>query len=801
MVSADREIQPELYEVKKQYQNIWFTATDEQIFNEQINVYNENSFVDLGDFDVSWELVEDGKVIGNGTLTDAQLAARQTKTINISYRQYLPETKKAEAEYFLNVYVKLKNATAWANAGHELASEQFAIPINVDKTVRSYNSGANVNETGNTLNVSGNNFSFEIDKTTGAIKNYTYRGDVLLSQGPLPTYWRAPLSNDKNVNNVLTYNPEWQNVNNGATAAVTYNYDSNGSLVINVTLTSATQSALKQTLTYTVDGNGAVDVKLTVDATATSLGEYLRIGTVMNLPAGYENLSWYGNGPVESMYDRQTFAKVGTYSSNVWNMFYPHYVPQDTGTVTGLRWFSVSNPSNSYAVAIASENAFEAQALHFTADDLTQAKHVYELNPTNETVLTVNMLSRGTGSNSCGPEILSQYRIPNTQEYSYTYTIVPYSVQEDPMEVTRQYRNTLNPGENDLILSQAQAKVDNVNNFIDTLVVRDDCSASILEIMSVYDSIPSDYKSLVGEKRITKLNEALTAAKAMSTADPAKLLVIDKSKNAYKINLKQNPTSANTLGNGTVESYQGIVGFKGAELLYNTDGTEAKLNNVFGSNAPFTVDTYVNPTDPNHNPNTITNYVFAKGDNCAALRFSQQAAYFYVKNTSGQWITVTYPLAAEQMDQWLHIVAVYDGTNIKISVDGGEFNSAYAGTLATSDDTFTIGCEQTGSRYSTAHIKNLRLFNNALTLEEVAAATPNDLNVEFWFDFDEFYYSTVSANGDVNGDGVTNLLDLVRIKKMSSRNILTTWRGDIDGDAVTATALDLSKLRKYLLSR
>ncbi|MGN0450583.1 MAG: hypothetical protein ACI4FN_00510 [Acutalibacteraceae bacterium] len=61
--------------------------------------------------------------------------------------------------------------------------------------------------------------------------------------------------------------------------------------------------------------------------------------------------------------------------------------------------------------------------------------------------------------------------------------------------------------------------------------------------------------------------------------------------------------------------------------------------------------------------------------------------------------------------------------------------------------------------------------------------------------------NAAAIGASVNELSVTVRSMIVRIKKMSSRKILTTWRGDIDGDAVTATALDLSKLRKYLLSR
>ena len=60
LVSPDRDVQPELYEVKYQYQSVWFTADDSRLLGETIDVYNENNFLNLNDFDVKWTLTEDG---------------------------------------------------------------------------------------------------------------------------------------------------------------------------------------------------------------------------------------------------------------------------------------------------------------------------------------------------------------------------------------------------------------------------------------------------------------------------------------------------------------------------------------------------------------------------------------------------------------------------------------------------------------------------------------------------------------------------------------------------------------------
>lgn len=166
----------------------------------------------------------------------------------------------------------------------------------------------------------------------------------------------------------------------------------------------------------------------------------------MILPAGYENVYWLGRGPVETMRDRCTGEMVGSYKTTVDKLFYPYLDTQDTGTLTGLKWITVTNSSGKSAVAIAGSD-FEASALHFKDDDMDKARHPYQLHKLSETILSVNYGSEGAGNASCGPDTLSAYQMSTNKVYNYSYTIVPYTVTDDAdgiashvSDITRQYR-------------------------------------------------------------------------------------------------------------------------------------------------------------------------------------------------------------------------------------------------------------------------------------------------------------------------------------------------------------------------
>ena len=118
----------------------------------------------------------------------------------------------------------------------------------------------------------------------------------------------------------------------------------------NLTLNNA--KGTKQEMLYTINGTGEVTVEINVDAQGTGMGRYLRIGSMMTLPEGYENVTWYGNGPVESYQDRNTNSKVMINKNTVTDLFYPFIKTQDTGNLTGVKWISVESEAKENAILV-----------------------------------------------------------------------------------------------------------------------------------------------------------------------------------------------------------------------------------------------------------------------------------------------------------------------------------------------------------------------------------------------------------------------------------------------------------------
>ena len=278
-------------------------------------------------------------------------------------------------------------------------------------------------------------------------RSYQYKNELLIEQGAKPNFWRGLLNNDKN------YDAIWRNIGDSIEVnSIDVTTNNQNQTELNVSLVFPELDGVTYNIIYTIDGSGALTVDIKFDPskyTGTySNSRMLRVGTEFILPQGFEQVDWFGNGPVETLTDRNAGAIVGAYSSTVNEMFYPYMDTQDTGTLTGTKWISVTSKQSKTAVAFTSDVDFESSALHFTSEDLTAARHPYELKPLENTILSVNNLSSGAGNASCGPDTLSQYTMHSNREYSYSFTIVPYTVNKSlgnipayVSEVTRQYRS------------------------------------------------------------------------------------------------------------------------------------------------------------------------------------------------------------------------------------------------------------------------------------------------------------------------------------------------------------------------
>ncbi|MEU0409912.1 glycoside hydrolase family 2 TIM barrel-domain containing protein [Streptomyces griseorubiginosus] len=426
IVTADRGHTGKAAEVKRIYQAVqasWASG------GTAVTLTNENLFTNLREFDGSWTLTADGKVVQRGRLTRDQLnvAPLSSKDITVPYK--LPSIPAPGAEYFLRLSFTTRESTPWARAGFEVAAQQLAVdagspavtPVPLGKVP-----ALTYRDASGQVTVTGKDFSVVVDKGSGTITSYKAHGTRLLTSGPVPNFWRAPTDNDHG-NGQHTRNQTWRDA--GANRKVTdVGVRALGDRAVEIkvsgTLPTTTESAY--TTTYTVFGNGEIKVDNTLHPGASSLPYIPEVGTMLFLPRRLDRLHYYGRGPEENHWDRNNGTDVGLWSGTVAEQWTSYIRPQENGNKTDVRWAALTG-RDGVGLLVSGEPLLEVNASHFTPEDLSNGvRHDYQLTPRDAVVLRVNHRQMGVGGdNSWGAHTHDEYKLFANRDYSYTYRLRP----------------------------------------------------------------------------------------------------------------------------------------------------------------------------------------------------------------------------------------------------------------------------------------------------------------------------------------------------------------------------------------
>lgn len=103
--------------------------------------------------------------------------------------------------------------------------------------------------------------------------------------------------------------------------------------VAEVVVESESSIGVKHRHVYRVHGDGHIEVENTFRVPA-ELEDLPRLGVVLELPAAFDQLRWFGRGPHESYWDRRVGAAVGLHRSTVASNTFPTSSPRSTASIT-----------------------------------------------------------------------------------------------------------------------------------------------------------------------------------------------------------------------------------------------------------------------------------------------------------------------------------------------------------------------------------------------------------------------------------------------------------------------------------
>ena len=388
IIAPDRRLNPHAYEIQYWHQNVWIKDLD--AVNGAFNIYNENFFKNIDDLHLTATIYANGVKLSTVEIPETKGIAPQTtkmvKSDALKYAIAEAESEHGKEEITVNFAFASDGTEPLVEKGQVMARQQFVIneyqfdkvdtPIAATSTKISgkkgklqNNSSIEVEETNSYVKVSAKRMSVTIGKKTGMIDYLDVDGEPILKfrESMKPEFWRAPTDNDYGAS-LQKELKVWKNpVMNLKSFDKSEMKDS---IVLTATFEMPEVKA-ELILRYCINAEGEVSVteKMTTDK-AAKVADLFRYGMVLDLPASFSKLEYYGRGPEENYIDRHSSTFIGKYESDVKDEYYPYVRPQESGNHTDIRYFSIFNPALGKGITFEGYAPMECSAIPYSIEDL-----------------------------------------------------------------------------------------------------------------------------------------------------------------------------------------------------------------------------------------------------------------------------------------------------------------------------------------------------------------------------------------------------------------------------------------------
>ena len=172
------------------------------------------------------------------------------------------------------------------------------------------------------------------------------------------------------------------------------------------------------------NGVTRVTAKLVPDKWLTEELQIARFGVTLQLPKEWANVKYYGLGERENLPDFTAHAKIGVYETTVDAMHEPYIFPQDNGNHGQVRWLEMTDKNGKGLRLANAPGKLSFSAQRYSQASLTAATHQEDLTDEGVVYLNIDGFMRGSGSASCGPDVLEQYRIDLANGLEFSFELV-----------------------------------------------------------------------------------------------------------------------------------------------------------------------------------------------------------------------------------------------------------------------------------------------------------------------------------------------------------------------------------------
>ncbi len=414
LVFADRSLRPGYFDMKKVYEP--FRA---EYKNGELTVKSVLYFTSLSNCYLKWHVTEEGKTVKSGIIDQLDVEPLSQKIYNLFDESEISLKNNG----FLTATIHQKEDTLWSAKDYEIGFCQFELETEKNE-IKKECKNIEVSETERFAFIKAADNEYTFDKCYGRIKSIKRKGVELLAEPTKLQIWHAPTYNRGSVD-------DWYSNNLHKAYQKTYSAEVKAKeneveIVTKIAFGGpASPSTIKGEFVYLFDSDGTFKIKAegAVKAEAPRLP---RLGFEFSLKEENELLKYFGLGETETYPDRYKAARYGEYELNVSDNFVHYVRPQENSSHYKTRRVEVG-AENSVGIRVKpcdETKDFSFNASHYSAEQLTEATHDFELRKEPKTILNIdwrfNAISENEELNNSDNK-----RLLNDKEFKFAFLFEP----------------------------------------------------------------------------------------------------------------------------------------------------------------------------------------------------------------------------------------------------------------------------------------------------------------------------------------------------------------------------------------
>lgn len=372
----------------------------------KVRIHNLRYFKSLEDISLKYEIIHDDKTECEGVVESLEALPQGYQDVTVPVK---PEVVEEETEYYLNLTFAYNSETAFAPSGHEIAKEQYLLPIykKAEPSIAELEDASlSVEEDRIRCKIQGKHVTVLFDKVTGQLLSYEKDGTTCITDGPVLNLDRPAIDNDMYKVNDWYERYFLHRQQEQLESFSAKQYEKYIEVHVHTHFSVLSMAfGFKACYRYRIYEDGVMTLSLKLKGFKYSkfVPEFIpRIGIEMKLPKEMRNVTWYGLGPDENYPDMKSASFMGVYQTDVNGMHVEYAMPQENGHRCGVKWLAVGDDTKS--LLICAENEVGIDVHDYTIQELAAAKHVGEIKRCPETIVHIDIKHSGVGTNACGEE-------------------------------------------------------------------------------------------------------------------------------------------------------------------------------------------------------------------------------------------------------------------------------------------------------------------------------------------------------------------------------------------------------------